>query len=594
MLVTALARVHNASAAEVYQVIYPSFNESFGDAVIFSDEPDQAAGGSDLIVGCNNNMHCARSLLHFSVDHLPDDAIVTDVQMTLLLAKSVEEGDAPMTMDLHQVTSPWTRTTDSIPDGERDSWMTSLAGTAAAAGDVTWKYASYPDNEWATEGGDVDPTVLASVVSQYTGGGRASPMFFAMSEEFKSLVQGWIDGTVENNGVLVKRDDDGDSSDARMRIMFHEQSGNKDYRSPKLLVTYTSESEPAQMPSPPSGPGILLPGEPTRAPTSSAPTTAPDCPITATDVDVYTGTSSKHASIFLGKAGLSQDSGPFGVGVVHSGEILRGLLHFPVSSIPKGAIITCAEVILKTTGPCGPCKGLVDVEMHRVTSPWTVTGTNDFLPQQQPLLYQVELQGAGANTGDVTWTHSTYDAADPNGGVRWAQEGGDVDPEVISAEVDNERGQHKFPSSEGFVSAIQGMVDGTTENHGFLFKTEESDEYVAQKAEENTYKDYDTAYRLFKAEDEEAEADRPLLVVHYTLPLVTPDVVPTPAAPKPPTPASAPTAPTPSAPSDSAPTTPSQTTEDADTAVPSSALVSTHPVSSIVALVVSLIAIMMA
>ena len=76
---------------------------------------------------------------------------------------------------------------------------------------------------------------------------------------------GWIDGSVENNGVLVKRDTE-DPSDNRLRILFHEKSGNKDYRSPKLLITYTSESQPEQMDSVPSGPGIILPGEPTKAP----------------------------------------------------------------------------------------------------------------------------------------------------------------------------------------------------------------------------------------------------------------------------------------------------------------------------------------
>ena len=177
--------------------------------------------------------------------------------------------------------------------------------------------------------------------------------------------------------------------------------------------------------------------------TTSSPTSAPRCPISAEGTEVYTGTSNKHASIYLGNGGISQDKGPFGVGHVRNDGILRGLIQFPVDSIPKGSTITCAEIILKTTGPCGPCKGTVDVEMHRVTSPWTTTGTNDFLPQQQPLLYQVELQGAGANTGDVTWTHSTYDAADPSGGTKWTTDGADVDPIVISMEVDNESGQHK-------------------------------------------------------------------------------------------------------------------------------------------------------
>ena len=83
-------------------------------------------------------------------------------------------------------------------------------------------------------------------------------------------------------------------------------------------------------------------------------------------------------------------------------------------------------------------------------------------------------------------------------------------------EVDNERGQHKFPTSDAFVAVIQGFVDGSMENHRFLFKTEESDAYVAQKVEENTYTDYDTAYHLFHAEDAESEDSKPRLIVHYT------------------------------------------------------------------------------
>ena len=102
-----------------------------------------------------------------------------------------------------------------------------------------------------------------------------------------------------------------------------------------------------------------------------SPTPEPACPLSATGVEIFTGTSSQHASIFKGKGDLSQDSGAFGVGIAHNGEILRELLKFPVDSIPPGSTIKCVEIILKTTGPCGPCKGRVDVEMHRVTSGWT-------------------------------------------------------------------------------------------------------------------------------------------------------------------------------------------------------------------------------
>jgi hypothetical protein len=184
--------------------------------------------------------------------------------MTLLPAASVAVDDPPMTLNVHQVRTPWSRTSDSTPDGERDSWQENLQGTVANAGDVTWKYAIYPTSEWTTVGGDVNAGILTSVVSEgYEG--RASPLFFPPTDEFKRVVTGWIDGSIPNYGVLVKRDTE-DPSDSALRIMFHEQSGNKDYRSPKLLITYTSVSQPDQLPSAPSGPGILLPGEPTRAP----------------------------------------------------------------------------------------------------------------------------------------------------------------------------------------------------------------------------------------------------------------------------------------------------------------------------------------
>ena len=167
-------------------------------------------------------------------------------------------------MDVHQVTKKWSRTDTSAPDGDRDTWADSLAGTTATPGDVTWKYSIYPDEEWGTNGGDVNPVAMTSIVSEgWTG--RGGPLFFPMTDEFKAVVAGWIDGSIDNNGVLVKRDTE-DPEDDRLRIFFHEVSGNKQYRSPKLLIVYTSVSKPEQMPSMESSPGILLPGEPTKAP----------------------------------------------------------------------------------------------------------------------------------------------------------------------------------------------------------------------------------------------------------------------------------------------------------------------------------------
>lgn len=262
-----LTWLQSVEAAElVYKVIYSGteHDTSNGDAVIFANQPDEAAGGSDLIVGCNNNGQCARTLLHFNVDTLPEDAIIDEVLMTLLPAADVGEEDPSVTLNVHQVKKFWNRTDTSIPEGARDTWQDSLAGTTATPGDVTWKYSVYPNKEWDTEGGDVDTDIMTSIESAGWKG-RASPLFFPSTDNFKNVVTGWIDGSIPNYGVLVKRDDE-DPSNPNLRIFFHEVSGNKEYRSPKLLITYTSVSKPEQMPSMGSGPGIILPGEPTKPP----------------------------------------------------------------------------------------------------------------------------------------------------------------------------------------------------------------------------------------------------------------------------------------------------------------------------------------
>ena len=115
------------------------------------------------------------------------------------------------------------------------------------------------------EGGDVDgANIMASVTSDLLGTSDP-PTFFTGTDKFKEVVKGWIDGSVPNYGMLVKRDTEDGTVDGFQQF-FHENSGNKQRRSPKLLITYTSVSDPEQKDTLSSGTGILLPNEPTKAP----------------------------------------------------------------------------------------------------------------------------------------------------------------------------------------------------------------------------------------------------------------------------------------------------------------------------------------
>jgi len=147
---------------------------------------------------------------------------------------------------------------------------------------------------------------------------------------------------------------------------------------------------------------------------------------------------------------------------------------------------------METYPRCTPCQGEVDIDAFLVTRDWGSTGTNEITAK--------EVTGFLANKGDVTWEYAVYPS------VPWSKAGGDIGADVIASELDvSNRVVHKFHSEDNFVEAVQGMVEGTVENYGFLLKT----------AEDVSGGDGDTAYRVFHGTEHENEVDRPKLFVHY-------------------------------------------------------------------------------
>lgn len=499
--------------APVYQVFY--LEDEVGidsDAVIFKDQPNQAAGGSNLMVGCDGKNACARSLLRFDISTMPTDSVIDSLYLVLVPRKSAT---SIFEMDILQLKNNWTRTSLSEQADGADGGI--VAGTTATPGDVTWKFASYPKVQWSTQGGDVDAdNIMATVSATTSKPSTKSPTIFEGTDAFKKVVKGWIDGSIPNYGMLVKSKSENGSENAWQQF-FYEKSGNKKIRSPKLLITYTSVTDPEQKETLSSGPGILLPGEPTPAPTTQAPTIGYTCPQDSTNTLVRVLDSAADATIIENQADISADKLTWAVGLTKNG-FQRGLLKFPLNGFTKGTKITCAEVILSPTGPCGPCQHSVDIEMFVMIKDWASSGTNAWIEQSEAgKLTEIELQGAAANTGDSTWIYSNYDSANPDQGTKWATPGGDYDASGhISAERDH-RNEHKFPSSEKFVKVIQEIIDGKRGNYGFLLKTEESEEYRKKVAEENSYKNYDTAYRVFHGHDVTTVSKRPKLVLHYEI-----------------------------------------------------------------------------
>lgn len=126
-------------------------------------------GGTQLLVGWDG-LTQRRSMLRFDVQNsLPKGIHVLDAELGLYLLDADNTNTA--TVNLHRIT--------------RAGWT----------GGATWnKYDG--TNAWTAAGGDFDPTVAASnTVSKTVGWFKWFP---------RGLVQSWIDGSVANNGVVVK------------------------------------------------------------------------------------------------------------------------------------------------------------------------------------------------------------------------------------------------------------------------------------------------------------------------------------------------------------------------------------------------------
>jgi hypothetical protein len=149
-------------------------------------------------------------------------------------------------------------------------------------------------------------------------------------------------------------------------------------------------------------------------------------------------------TIYSDRTGNSNGQGvDLSTGTTDSGGIRRALLHFDVSSIPAGS-----------------------------------------------------QQGAAAQTGDATWLRSLFDT------VSWTAPGGDfVAASSAATSVGTELIAYQWTGA-GLAADVQGWVDGTFDNHGWLLRGEET---------------LSTIRRFGSLQNVDSNL-RPLLTVVYTVP----------------------------------------------------------------------------
>lgn len=221
------------------------------DTSIFSNGTSNAAGGNDVLYfGLTSQGPTRRALVQFDVgaSGIPSGSTIDAVTLTLSISGWTGSAafGADRTVSLYRVTSAWGNGTT----GSGGSGGMGGQGTMSAAnGDVSWTYRSWsttnptpPHLAWTTAGGDLAATSSASLVISDTPTAVAVGDLFSWSGAgLVSDVQAWLDGTLTNNGWLLR---DPETASGSLLRFYAKEYATAALR-PQLTIDYTPVPEPA-------------------------------------------------------------------------------------------------------------------------------------------------------------------------------------------------------------------------------------------------------------------------------------------------------------------------------------------------------------
>lgn len=161
-----------------------------------------------------------RGLIEFDVAaSVPSDATITGVRLRLRMSKTIT--DARL-IRLHRVLAEWGEGTSNAPAEEGQ-------GAASTPGDATWIHTFYPDQFWASAGGDYDPAPSGETWVDGVG-------FYEWSSPgMIADVQVWLDEASDNHGWILIGDESIQATAKRFDTRETTIVGNR----PALTIDYT-------------------------------------------------------------------------------------------------------------------------------------------------------------------------------------------------------------------------------------------------------------------------------------------------------------------------------------------------------------------
>jgi hypothetical protein len=221
---------------------------------------NNTSSGPGMFVGSDGGSP-NRGLIEFDIaDNIPAGATVTSATLSLTLgmvagsggSTDPTKGDGPnqRTIQIFVATSPWSGTT--LGSTTTNTLSNPFGGTGHGSsppnlGDTTWNWESYNTQHWNTVGGGGDfvSTASASLTFAPDLSVRGDAYSWS-SDQMVADVQGWLDGSVANDGWLLKNTEEAVQS---FRAFFTREGaiaeGAPNFQ-PQLSVTFIVP-EPASM-----------------------------------------------------------------------------------------------------------------------------------------------------------------------------------------------------------------------------------------------------------------------------------------------------------------------------------------------------------
>jgi spore coat protein A len=162
-------------------------------------EDNSCGAGSGLFAGVTVDGFARRALLRFdAASQIPAGSSITGVTLTLVVNRSQDGQDAPMS--LHLPGLDWGEGSVNC-DGNRGGGK----GDPAQVGDATWQEAQFGLQAWAAPGGDFGNARASSLVGPDNG--NQAVWDSAASPDLVNDVQSWLDQPGSNRGWLLLGDE---------------------------------------------------------------------------------------------------------------------------------------------------------------------------------------------------------------------------------------------------------------------------------------------------------------------------------------------------------------------------------------------------